>query len=319
MDSFSRRTFLRTSGALLGGAALGLSCTPEEPSSQAVPEASWSGFRYAMCNESMQALNWKQQCRLVSAAGYTGIEIAPFTLVREGIRELGAEQRQTMVNVMNQHGLTCAGLHWLLAPPPPGLHITTPDKAVRERTVAYLHDLIDFCGDLGGPVMVFGSPRQRNAGDLTVPEAKKYMAEGLAAVADHARDRDVKILIESLDRSQTDVVNTLAEAVEMVKGIGHPAIQTMFDFHNTPDETASFEELLRTYQEYIYHVHVQEMDGRYLGTGTGAEAYVGAFRTLKELGYDGWISLEVFDFEPGAQRIATESFRVLKQIESQVA
>jgi sugar phosphate isomerase/epimerase len=205
-----------------------------------------------------------------------------------------------------------------LAPPPKGLHFTTPDAAVAKRTIAYFNELIDFCGDLEGHYMIFGSPKQRNTKNISVKEAKKYFAENLASVADHAQRRGIKILIEPLGKRTTDVVNTLAEALELAKQVNHPAIQIMFDFNNTVDETEPFDVLLRMYYKYIHHIHVQEIGGKHLGTGTAVNDYVKAFQTLKDLRYNKWISLEVFDFSPGGKRIAEESMMTLKKIESKL-
>jgi sugar phosphate isomerase/epimerase len=316
MSNCSRRDFIKTSGSILGGAAFGgltFSCHNKE-----VSPSEWSGFQYAMCNESMAELSWAQQCQIVSNAGYKGIEIAAFTLVKEGVGEINPARRNEMVSVMRNVGLECAGLHWLLAPPPKGLHFTTPDVAVAKKTIVYFNELIDFCGDLGGPYMIFGSPKQRNTKNISVKEANKYFAENLAIVADHAQKRGVKILIEALGKRLTDVVNTLEEALELAKQVKHPAIQIMFDFSNTDDETEPFDVLLRKYHNYIHHIHVQEMSGKHLGTGTAVNDYVKAFQTLKDLRYDKWISLEVFDFSPGGKRIAEESMRTLKKIESKL-
>jgi sugar phosphate isomerase/epimerase len=310
-----RREFLKAStgmaGLVLGGAGLA-SCTKEKPEA-------WAGFKYAMCNESMMDLPWAEQCRIIGEAGFTGVEIAAFTLVENSVNELDAAQRKLLVNDMQSAGLECVGLHWLLAPPPKGLHFTTPDDEVRGKTIAYLKDLIDFCGDLGGSVMIFGSPKQRNTVGISIDEAKKYFADGLAQVADHAQNRGVKILIEPLDKSQTDVVNTLAEAEAIYTEINHPAIQTMFDFHNTPDETEPFDVLVKKYYPHIHHVHVQEMDGKHLGQGDAVEQFVTTFQLLKDLKYNKWVSLEVFDFEPGGPRIANESMKVLKEIEAKLS
>ncbi|UCG60197.1 MAG: sugar phosphate isomerase/epimerase [Phycisphaerales bacterium] len=282
------------------------------------PAEEWGGFKFAMCNESMGELSWAEQCRIVSEAGYKGIEIAAFTLVKEGVREIDADARRQMVSVMKDNGIECAGLHWLLAPPPEGLHFTTSDAAVRGKTVAYLDELIDFCGDLGGPHMIFGSPKQRNTVGISIEEAKKYFAEGLAQVADHAQARGVKILVEALGERLTDVVNTLAEALELAERVGHPAVKIMFDFSNTADETEAYDVLLKKYRKHIHHVHVQEMDGRHLGTGTAVKDYVKAFQTLKDVEYDKWVSVEVFDFSPGGKVIAEESMRILRQIEDKL-
>ncbi len=317
MSNCSRRDFIKTSGSILGGAALSgltLSCHKNE-----AVHGEWAGFKYAMCNESMAELTWAEQCRIISDAGFRGIEIAAFTLVKEGVQEIGPTGRKEIVSVMKDAGLECVGLHWLLAPPPKGLHFTTPDAGIRRKTIAYLDSLIDFCGDLGGSYMIFGSPKQRDTKGISVEQAKKYFAEGLAGVADHAQRRSIEILIEPLGKRTTDVVNTLAEASQLTERVNHLAIQMMFDFNNTVDETEPFDVLLRKYNKNIHHVHVQEMGGKHLGTGTAVNDYVKAFQVLKDMRYNHWISLEVFDFSPGGKTIAVESMRILKQIESKLA
>lgn len=268
-------------------------------------------FKFSFCNESMKGMSWPDQCSLVSRAGYQGIEIAAFSLVKNDIEDLTAGDRHEMLTAMKDAGLACAGLHWLLMPPPAGLHCTTPDEALRRKSWDYVRRLVDFCADLQGSVMVFGSPKQRNAQGITVEQANGYFTEGLRSVADHAGSRKVSILIEPLDHGQTDVVNTLAEAAKVVEALNHPAVKTMFDFHNTPDEKEPFDVLIRKYFGIIHHVHVQEMDGKYLGAGSGVKDFARAFQTLKALGYDRWVSVEVFDFAPGPQKLAEESIKVL--------
>lgn len=319
-----RREFIKTSLGTVSVAALGglwgSGCTsesqPEKAEATSDGDAAWQGFNFAMCNECMMDLPWKEQCKIISDAGYTGVEIAPFTLVKESVNELNATQRQELVQVMDDYGLENVGLHWLLAPPPEGLHFTTPDEAVRAASVQYLADLVDFCADTRGKVMIFGSPNQRNTVGISVDEAKKYFAEGLSLVADHAQERDVKILVETLDSSQTDVVNTMAESLDIVNRVSHPAIGTMFDYHNTLDETDSLEKLVRDYFEHIEHIQIQELDGRHLGTGDSRTSFVDSFKALRELQYNKWISLEIFDFAPGGKIIAEESMDVLKHLEA---
>jgi len=317
MPNHSRREFIKTSGGILAASALS-SLTFNCRKNQVPASGRWVGLKYAICNESMAKLPWPGQCQIAADTGYRGIEVAAFTLVKEGVQEITPAKRKEMVSVMKNAGIECVGLHWLLAPPPKGLHFTTADTTVRRRTIAYFDELINFCGDLGGTYMIFGSPKQRNARGISVEEAKKYFAEGLAQVADHALQQNVKILIEPLGTSATDVVNTMAEALELAKQVAHPAVQIMFDFHNTEDETERFDVLLNKFYKHIHHIHVQEMDGKHLGTGGAVNDYVKAFQTLKDLKYDKWISLEVFDFSPGAKRIAEESMRVLKQIEGKL-
>ena len=216
------------------------------------------------------------------------------------------------IRLMKEAGIECAGLHWLLSPPPPGLHVTTPDREVREKSWAYVEKLIDFCGDLGGTVMVFGSPQQRGTtGGLTREEATAHFVDGIAGAAEHAAQRGVTILVEALPLAQCDVVTTLEEAAGIVRRIGSPAVRTMFDVHNAVDETEPHEVLVDRYFDLIRHVHVNELDGRHCGTA--GYDFKPVLAVLKRRGYRGWVSLEAFDFKPGAETLAAESLRHLER------
>src|SRR5436190_9406682 len=189
-------------------------------------------FRQAICNEAFEKWPFADACKAIRKAGYEGIEIAPFTLA-EDPAELPAARRKEFRDTIASEGLLFVGLHWLMVSPK-GLHVTTPDAALRERSWRHIRGLIDLCADLGpGGVMVFGSPAQRaTTGGSTPAEATCRYMEGLASVAPHAFDRGVTILVEALPRDQCDVVLSLDEAAGIVKQIGSPAIQTMFDTHN---------------------------------------------------------------------------------------
>jgi sugar phosphate isomerase/epimerase len=159
--------------------------------------------------------------------------------------------------------------------------------------------------------MVFGSPKQRSTtGGLSREEATKHFADGLAGIAPHAAERKVTVLAEALPSDQGDVVQRLDEAVELVKQIGHPAIQSMFDVHNTADEIEPHTELIDRYFDYIRHVHLQEMDGRH--PGQGDYDFRPVLEVLARRNYQGWVSSEVFEFLPGAEVIAEENINFLK-------
>lgn len=262
-------------------------------------------FQHAICNEVFQNWPFHEACKAIRAAGYSGIEIAPFTLSQTPAEITSAQRKQYRATISSE-GLRFAGLHWLMVAPA-GLHVTTPDPELRQKGWRHIRDLIDLCADLGdGGVMVFGSPKQRCAvGGATVAEAKARFQDGLGEVSSHAMQRGVTILVEALPADQCDVVQTLEEAVEVVQYVGSPAVRTMFDSHNAVDEEEPHDVLVDRYFEYIRHVHVNEMDGRHPGTGN--YDFKPVLRTLERRGYQGWVSLEAFDFAPGSERIATES------------
>jgi sugar phosphate isomerase/epimerase len=267
-------------------------------------------FRFSLCNEVFEKTPFDRACAAIRQIGYNGIEIAPFTLA-ESPEEINAEQRRGYKRLMADAGLSFVGLHWLMVSPA-GLHVTTPDTSLRARSWDHIRKLIDLCADLGdNGVMVFGSPKQRNAVDGMPPaEATQVFASELAKVAPHAEDRGVRILVEALPKSQSNVINTLGEAVAIVEQIGSPAVRTMFDTHNAVDETIPHTELIRGFFPYIAHIHVNEMDGR--EPGTGDYDFSQLIKTLADLEYRDWVSLEVFDFARGAEAIARGALEHLR-------
>jgi len=271
-------------------------------------------FRHSMCNEAFEGRPFAEMCRSIRSAGYTGIEIAPFTLAERPDGITPADRREYR-DIMASEGLAFAGLHWLMVSPR-DLHVTAPDPARRAAGWRHIRELVDLCADLGpGGVMVFGSPKQRS----TVPgqtrrDATRNFVEGLAAVAPQACARGVTVLVEALPANQSDVVQTLEEAAAIVREIASPAVQTMFDVHNAIDETLPHAELVDRYFDVIRHVHVNELDGRHCGAGD--YDYKPVLEVLRRRRYAGWVSLEAFDFQPGAERLAVES---LRHLESEIA
>jgi len=273
-------------------------------------------FRYAMCNEAFEGRPLGDVCRTLRGLGYGGIEIAPFTLAPDPL-EISADQRREYRRIIADEGLEFVGLHWLLVTPKQ-IHVTTPDRALREASWAYVRNLIDLCADLGdNGIMVFGSPKQRSStGGLTAEQATRNFIDGFAGVAPHAEARGVTLLMEALPHSQSDVVHTLEEAVAVVEEIGSPAVRTMFDCHNAEDETEPHGALIEKYFDLIQHVHVNEMDGGH--PGTGSYDFVAIFRSLIKMNYRRWVSLESFDFEVGAEKIASETIAYLRKQEALV-
>jgi sugar phosphate isomerase/epimerase len=267
-------------------------------------------FRHATCNEAFKDHDFRTACQAIRKAGYTGIEIAPFTLA-EDPATIPHSKRVEYRTIMADEGLSFVGLHWILVSPK-GLHVTTPDEALRRRSWRHVHSLIDLCADLGPMgVVVFGSPQQRaSTGGLTREQATSIFVEELAEVAPHAESQGVTVLLEALPKAQSDVVQSLDEAVTIVKSIGSRGVQTMFDSHNAVNETESHAVLVDRYFDYIRHVHVNEMDGKH--PGRGDYDFKPVLDVLKRRGYGGWISLEAFDFSFGAETIVTESINHMK-------
>jgi D-psicose/D-tagatose/L-ribulose 3-epimerase len=267
-------------------------------------------FKQAICNEVYEKRPLRDVADSVRSIGYDGIEIAPFTLA-EKPSDISAAERREYRDTIETAGLGFVGLHWLMVSPK-GLHVTTPDRELRDRSWRHIDDLIDLCADLGDNcILVFGSPLQRGTtGGISRGDAMKNYIDGLAGVAPHAASRGVTILVEALPKNQCDVINSLEEAVAIVKQIDSPAVRTMFDTHNAADEVEPHAVLVDRYFDLIRHIHINEMDGRH--PGTGDYDFKPLFEALRRRDYKRWVSLEAFDFKPGAEKIAAESLRFIE-------
>ena len=276
--------------------------------------ATTNSFPLAVCSETFPGLTFPKICDAAKRTGYTGLEIDPSNL-SDDPAALTASQRAEMRGMMRDAGIHYCGIHSFLKAPK-SLHLTTPDAAIQRRTWDYFDRLIDLAADLGpAPVMVLGSGKQRQAIDgLSPKDAAQRIADGLSGVAAHAAARGVTILVEPLAPHLCNVVTSVGEAIAIVEAVNSPAVQTMFDTHNTTAETEPLPAVIRRYFQRIRHIHLNEMDGRYPGSGTFAFGPI--LGTLRELNYGGWLSVEVFDFQPDGETVARLAAQHIRRVEA---
>lgn len=272
-------------------------------------------FRLAVCNELFEKSDFVESCRSLRKAGWRGIEIAPFTLADEAAT-LSMERRHEIRDIIASEGLEFVGLHWLTVGPK-GLHVTTPDEAVRKNSWDFVRRLVDLCADLrperSGGVMVFGSPLQRRTeGHFSVETGVKNFREGVQSIIPTLDDREVTLLIEALPIAQSDVIRTIDEAVHVVTELDSAHVKTMFDSHNAIDEAESHGDLIDRHWDLIRHIHVNELDGTYPRPEGGYD-FKPILQVAKDRNFEGWVSMEVFDFTPGALKIITEAYNYLTE------
>ena len=270
-------------------------------------------MRYAICNETFGGWEHDRICSFVASLGYTGLEIAPFMLA-ERITDVSAETRKLMKAQADDCGVRLIGLHWLLAKTT-GLILTSPEAGVRAATANYLVELARCAADLGGDILVLGSPAQRRIpAGATLEQATDYAFDTLRRAAPGIADRGVKLLLEPLSPPDADFLNTAAEAVDLMRRLDHPAVRLHLDVKAMSTETASVPELIHRHKDEFQHFHANDPNLR--GPGFGATDFVPIFAALREVGYEGWVSVEVFDYTPDPETIARESIRYMRECEA---
>ena len=269
-------------------------------------------MKFAICQEVFEDMSWEEQCQIISDTGYTGVEVAPFT-ISDDLASVSEDTLVGMANTAKNHGLQIIGLHWLLAKTE-GLHLTSADENVRQATTEYLCLLAKTCATLGGRVLVFGSPPQRNLPEgVTTSQAMDYAAEVFRGAMPAFAENNVVLCMEPLTTKETDFINTCAEAVELMNAVDHPSFILHQDVKAMLGaETDSIPELIHRHKDICGHFHVN--DTNLLGPGMGDTDYHPILKALQDVGYDGWVSVEVFDYSPGAEKIAKKSLQYMQSV-----
>ncbi len=272
-------------------------------------------MRMAICNEMFVDRSLDRAFATARECGYTGIEIAPFTLSDDEphhVSGIGNARRSEVRRAAQQAGLDVIGLHWLLAKTQ-GLHLTSPDSEVRRRTADYVCQLARLCRDLGGRIMVFGSPAQRNLADGITHEAgMAFAADVLCSAMPTCEQQDVVIAVEPLGPAEGNFLLTAESGIELVKRVDSPHCRLHLDCKAMSTESRTVAEVIRGSRDWMVHFHAN--DPNLLGPGMGDLDFHPIFEALRDIDYRGWISVEVFDYAPGPDKIARDSMSYLQSV-----
>jgi sugar phosphate isomerase/epimerase len=262
-------------------------------------------MKFAFCNELLESANLDEAYSRAREIGYTGLEVAPFTLGDKPTK-LSASKRIEFADQASDHGLEIIGLHWLLVKTE-GYHLTTNSKSIQARTADYFTELVELCADLGGSIMVLGSPKQRNFTDpMTHADAMKNAADVIDQISDTLSKCNITLAIEPLGPGEGNFLNTAASGIELINMINHPNVQLHLDVKAMSTETQPIDQIIRDSQKHIAHFHAN--DPNLLGPGMGDFDQLPVFKALRDINYNKWVSVEVFDFKPGYEVILQQSF-----------
>jgi D-psicose/D-tagatose/L-ribulose 3-epimerase len=254
-------------------------------------------MRISLCNEVIAEMPLSRQCEFARTVGYDGLEIAPFTLSEEPYLFPPACRAELRRAALDQ-GLAITSLHYLLRKPD-GLSITTSDAGVRARTIDVMRRLIELAVDLGAKVLVHGSPAARKLSAGQEMDVRWRGIESFASIASDAEKAGVVYCVEPLSNKETTFINSVAEAAEIVRGIGSRAVRTMIDCSTAGQmETEPVADVVRRWVPtgLIGHIHFNDPNRR--GPGDGALAFGPILAALRDVNYLGDAAIEPFIYEP---------------------
>ena len=266
-------------------------------------------MKFAICNEIFQGWKLDDAMAYAAKAGYDAVELAPFTFAPL-VTQISATERQHIREMAARAGIGICGIHWVLVQAE-GMYLNHSDDAVRARTAKYFCELVDFCADVGGKTIVVGSPKQRNLlPGVTPPQATEWAAETFRDSVERAEERSVILCLEPLSPAETDFINTAADALQFIEQFRSPNFQVILDVKAMCAEARSIPEIIRASSPRFAHFHANDKNLK--GPGLGDVDFKPIAAALREVGYNGFVSVEVFKFDEGPEIIATKSIEYLR-------
>jgi len=267
-------------------------------------------MKFGICNEIFKDWSLEDTFAFAKKAGYDQVEIAPFTLAKY-VTDITPAERSRIRELAARIGIGISGLHWVLVQAE-GMYLTHTDPAVREKTAAYFVALVDCCADLGGTRIVVGSPKQRNLLEgVTYEQAWKWATDVFRPAVKRAEERGVVLCFEPLAPSETNFINTAEEGRRFAAQFESRAMSIILDVKAMSSEAAPVPQTIRESAGKFEYVHAN--DPNLKGPGFGEMDFVPIAAALRDAGYDGTVSVEVFNFDEGPEVIATKSREYLRK------
>ncbi|MCC7376725.1 MAG: sugar phosphate isomerase/epimerase [Verrucomicrobiales bacterium] len=239
-------------------------------------------------------------CTQASELGFAAIELFP-----PGPEEIDP---RSLRQVLHRNRLDLAavgsGAGWVARK----LSLTSPDCTVRERALQFITGLVDFAGAFGAPV-ILGSMQGKAEGSVTRDQALHWLTQALEQLGPRAHGYGVPFLLEPLNRYESNLLNTLSDTVDFLQPLRTRNVRILADLFHMNIEEASIPQSIRKAADAIGHVHFA--DSNRLAMGLGHTDFVSAAAALREIGYKGYLSAEVFP-KPSSEEAArqtVESFR----------
>lgn len=241
-------------------------------------------------------------CHRAAEAGFDAIELFPGSADEIDARNL----RQVLHRKRLGLAAVGTGAGWVRH----RLSLTNPDPAVRHRAREFIAGVVDFAGGFGAPA-ILGSMQGRAEGEVTRDQALAWLAEALEQLGPRAAVHGVPLLLEPLNRYESNLLNTLDQGLAFAGSLRTRNIRLLGDLFHMNIEEADVAGALRRAGELLGHVHFADSNRRAIGLGhTPIEPVMTA---LRELGYGGYLSAEVLPLPTpeDAARETMASFRRL--------
>jgi D-psicose/D-tagatose/L-ribulose 3-epimerase len=234
--------------------------------------------------------------------GFDYIELSLADIMNLSEQEFSGLERR-----LSSSPLNCEACHNFI---PSKIRLTGPNADLG-RALEYARRAFARVARLGTEIVVFGSSGARNVPQgYAHQKALRQLVDLLKRMGDLAAGQGITVVFEPLNRSESNIVNTHAEALDLIQQASHSHIKLLCDYYHLMLESES-PNIIAQAGRSIRHVHFSEPERRSFPS-EAKESYRIFFQKLKEIGYRSRVSIEAFaeDFEKEAP-LALEVLRDL--------
>ncbi len=170
-------------------------------------------------------------------------------------------------------------------------HLTHPNADIRAKAKGFITALLDAAARFNAPVII-GSMQGRHGGEVSKDQAHQWLAEALHDLGNHARTLGTNVFYEPLNRYESNLLNTAEETVAFLDQVQPANVKVLADLFHMNIEEASIADGLRTYGDWLGHVHL--VDNHRQPAGSGQMEYADIAAVLRQINYQGYLSAEAF-------------------------
>ncbi len=246
----------------------------------------------------------EQSLPRIKALGYDGIELALF---RSESVEVPRLRRLLADNALELPVISTGQISRVM-----GVHFTDPEPERRARAVELFESLVDVAGEFGADINV-SLVRGRVRPGVERADAQGWLAECLVRVARRADKAGVGLVLEQMNRYETDLLNSVSEIADYISQLGAANIRIHADTFHMNIEDAGIAATLRRYADRLGYVHLA--DSNRLAPGEGHIDFAAVLRALRESGYRRWLGVEVLTV-PDRVTAAGRSIAHIRRCES---
>jgi len=253
---------------------------------------------FAISNLAFKDNDFSKTLSYLCKTPIEALEIAP-TLIWKEPDLVPKIERQKFKDLVSSYGLSIIALQSLLFGKPELQLFGSPKS--QKILLAYLKEMINLCSELGGRIVSFGAPRNRLKGELNLNEAISHASGFFFSLAEYAQSIDINVCVEPISSVyECDFINDTEQAILLINKVGHPNFNLLLDTGNLIFNKEDYEAVIRKHINQTAHIHINDPKLFPPSEGIGEHSIIA--KTLKEVGYSGWLTLEFTDYHTSLEK-----------------